>query len=96
MPACRRSEDRPGEFDLSLYELAQATDIRPLVIETVLTHLELAGIIRPLGSFYAGYQFRLLEPEATPLGETHARAADLSAKALALWQAGHEVDLDRV
>jgi ATP-dependent DNA helicase RecQ len=62
--ACRRSEHRPDEFDLSLYDLAQATDIRPLVIETVLTHLELGGIIRPLGSFYAGYQFRLLEPEA--------------------------------
>lgn len=61
---CRRSEQRPGEFDLSLYELAQATDIRPLVIETVLTHLELGGIIRPLGSFYAGYQFRLLQPES--------------------------------
>ena len=67
-PACRRSEQRQGEFDLSLYELAQATDIRPLVIETVLTHLELGGIIRPLGSFYAGYQFRLLEPEAALLG----------------------------
>jgi len=67
-PACRRSELRQGEFDLSLYELAQATDIRPLVIETVLTHLELGGIIRPLGSFYAGYQFRLLEPESALLG----------------------------
>jgi ATP-dependent DNA helicase RecQ len=66
--ACRRSEHRRGEFDLSLYDLAQATDIRPLVIETVLTHLELGGIIRPLGSFYAGYQFRLLEPESALLG----------------------------
>jgi ATP-dependent DNA helicase RecQ len=67
--ACRRSEHREGEFDLSLYELAQATDIRPLVIETVLTHLELGGVIRPLGSFYAGYQFRLLKPESAVLGE---------------------------
>jgi len=66
--ACRRSAQQPDEFDLSLYELAQATDIRPLVIETVLTHLELGGIIRPLGSFYANYQFRLLEPEAALLG----------------------------
>ena len=65
--AGRRSEHRPGEFDISLYELAQATDIRPLVIETVLTHLELGGVLRPLGSFYASYQFRLLEPEATVL-----------------------------
>jgi ATP-dependent DNA helicase RecQ len=63
--AGRRSEQRPDEFDISLYELAQSTDIRPLVIETVLTHLELAGVLRPLGSFYATYQFRLLEPEST-------------------------------
>ena len=51
------------EFDISMYELAQATDIRPLVIETVLTHLELDGILRPLGSFYATYQFRFVQPE---------------------------------
>jgi ATP-dependent DNA helicase RecQ len=60
---------QPGEFDISLYELAQSTDIRPLVIETVLTHLELAGVLRPLGSFYASYQFRLLEPESTVLAK---------------------------
>ena len=56
-----------GEWDISLYELAQATDIRPLVIETVITHLELAGVLRPLGSFYASYQWRLLKPEAAVL-----------------------------
>ena len=67
--ASRRSEQQPREFDISLYELAQATDIRPLVIETVLTHLELAGVLRPLGSFYATYQFRLLKPEPTVLAE---------------------------
>lgn len=50
------------EFDFSLYELSQATDIRPLVIETVLTNLELGGVLRPLGSFYASYQYRLLQP----------------------------------
>jgi ATP-dependent DNA helicase RecQ len=66
--ACRRSGERQDEFDLSLYDLAQTTDIRPLVIETVLTHLELQGIIRPLGSFYSGYQLRLLEPESALLG----------------------------
>ncbi len=54
---------RQGEqFDFSLYDLSQATDIRPLVIETVLTNLELDGVLRPLGSFYAGYQYRLLQP----------------------------------
>ncbi len=52
-----------GEFNLSMYDLAHATDIRPLVIETVITNLELDGILRPLGSFYASYQFRFLQPE---------------------------------
>jgi len=67
-----------GEFDISLYDLAQATDIRPLVIETVLTHLELAGVLRPLGSFYASYQFRLLKSEAAVLaGHTPDRQAFL-------------------
>jgi ATP-dependent DNA helicase RecQ len=55
------------EFDFSLYELSQATDIRPLVIETVLTNLELRGVVRPLGSFYSSYQFRFLQPEARVL-----------------------------
>jgi ATP-dependent DNA helicase RecQ len=51
------------EFDISMYDLSHATDIRPLVIETVITHLELDGILRPLGSFYASYQFRFIQPE---------------------------------
>ena len=72
-PAAATTKQRPGqpsgEFDISLYELSQSTDIRPLVIETVLTHLELAGVLRPLGSFYAGYQFRLLEPESAVLAK---------------------------
>ncbi|MBK8094219.1 MAG: RecQ family ATP-dependent DNA helicase [Verrucomicrobiaceae bacterium] len=51
------------EFDVSMYDLSHATDIRPLVIETVITNLELDGVLRPLGSFYASYQFRFLQPE---------------------------------
>ena len=55
------------EFDVSMYDLSHATDIRPLVIETVITNLELDGVLRPLGSFYASYQFRFLQPEARVL-----------------------------
>lgn len=51
------------EFDVSMYDLSHATDIRPLVIETVITNLELDGILRPLGSFYANYQYRFVQPE---------------------------------
>jgi ATP-dependent DNA helicase RecQ len=96
--ACRRSEQREGEFDFSLYELAQATDIRPLVIETVLTHLELGGIIRPLGSFYAGYQFRLLEPESTLLGRHTAERQAFLRKLLHCGKRGTKwitIDPDR-
>ncbi|SKB00928.1 ATP-dependent DNA helicase, RecQ-like [Prosthecobacter debontii] len=52
------------EFDLSLYEISGSTDIRPLVIETVLTHLELEGLLRPLGTFYSSYQYAFNQPEA--------------------------------
>lgn len=72
------SASADGEWDISLYELAQITDIRPLVIETVITHLELAGVLRPLGSFYASYQWRLLKPEGAVLeGHTPDRQAFL-------------------
>ncbi|MGF1656661.1 MAG: ATP-dependent DNA helicase RecQ [Verrucomicrobiales bacterium] len=47
------------EFDISLYELATATDIRPVALETALTHLELQGYLRPLGSFYQEYRVQL-------------------------------------
>jgi ATP-dependent DNA helicase RecQ len=77
-PRAAAAASKDGEFDVSLYDLAQATDIRPLVIETVLTHLELAGVLRPLGSFYASYQFRLLVSEAAVLaGHTPDRQAFL-------------------
>ena len=77
-PRAAAAASKDGEFDVSLYDLAQATDIRPLVIETVLTHLELAGVLRPLGSFYASYQFRLLASESAVLaGHTPDRQAFL-------------------
>lgn len=52
------------EFDISLYDLSSSTDIRPLVIETVLTNLELEGLVHPLGAFYARYQYAFVQPEA--------------------------------
>lgn len=52
-----------NEFDISVYDLSISTDIRPLVIETVLTHLELEGLLKPLGSMHAGYRFKLLHDE---------------------------------
>jgi len=44
-------------FDISVYELSNAHDIRPLVVKTLLTYLELAGIIESTGPFYSSYKF---------------------------------------
>ena len=46
------------EFDVSLYELAKDHDIRPLVVRTLLTYLELLGYIEGGTPFYSTYQFQ--------------------------------------
>ncbi len=53
---------RGETFSVSHYELSQSRDIRPAVVETALTYLELEGILLPQGPFYAGSQVRLLRP----------------------------------
>ncbi|MGC4014481.1 MAG: ATP-dependent DNA helicase RecQ [Luteolibacter sp.] len=47
-------------FDVSQYDLSSSCDIRPLVVSTVLTYLELEGVIEATGSFYSGYSVNLL------------------------------------
>jgi ATP-dependent DNA helicase RecQ len=51
-----------AEFAVSEYELSVRHDLRPLVLKTVLTYLELDGMLRQGTPFYAGYRLR-------PLGE---------------------------
>lgn len=66
------------EFSISQYDLSRATDIRPLVLETVLTYLELDGVVTPLGAFYNGCKFRFVHTEARVLaGHTPDRQAFL-------------------
>ncbi|MDB6119776.1 MAG: ATP-dependent helicase RecQ [Verrucomicrobiaceae bacterium] len=55
------------EFIISHYDLSRTTDIRPLVMETVLTYLELDGLIMPLGALYTGYQFCFRDTEVRVL-----------------------------
>ncbi|MCP5541596.1 MAG: RecQ family ATP-dependent DNA helicase [Akkermansiaceae bacterium] len=50
-------------FSVSRHDLSAAKDIRPLVVATALTYLELKGVIESTGPFYAGYQVRFLRPE---------------------------------
>jgi ATP-dependent DNA helicase RecQ len=49
-------------FDVSTYELSNRFDIRPLVIETLLTYLQLEGVIESVGAFYNEYKFQPITP----------------------------------
>jgi ATP-dependent DNA helicase RecQ len=47
-------------FDVSPYDLSTVCDIRPGVVSTVMTYLEIAGILEATGTFYATYRSKLL------------------------------------
>lgn len=54
---------RLGEsFDVSIYELATACDIRQTVIETMFTYLEMDGIWEVAGKSFDTYRVKLLRP----------------------------------
>jgi len=48
------------EFDVSVYDLSTINDIRPLVVTTLLTYLELEGVIQATRPFYASYSVKLV------------------------------------
>ena len=53
---------RGETFDISVHELSNTHDVRPLVIETMLTYLELDGLLESTGPFYNEYKFQALVP----------------------------------
>jgi len=59
-PSLRRLIDhllRQGEeFDISRYDLSRTTDIRQLVLETVIAHLEKERLLEPGGMFHSRFQ----------------------------------------
>jgi len=59
---------RLGEiFDVSPYDLSVSCDIRSMVVETVMTYLEIDGWIESAGSFKANHRLRLLRPRPAVL-----------------------------
>ena len=63
-------------FDVSLLELSNHNDIRPLVVGTLLTYLELEGIIAATAPFYREYAFTPLRPSAEILGKFEGERAE--------------------
>ena len=47
----------PDRFSISIRDLSLQYDIRPLVVNTLLTYLELEGLIASTGPFYTTYKF---------------------------------------
>ncbi|MDF1657171.1 MAG: RecQ family ATP-dependent DNA helicase [Verrucomicrobiales bacterium] len=47
-------------FSISRYDLSISRDIRPSVVSTALTYLELEKVIIPKGPFYGGYRVQLI------------------------------------
>jgi ATP-dependent DNA helicase RecQ len=70
------------EFDLSFYELAGEHDIRPLVVRTLITYLELDGYLQEGTPFYSTYQFRPLVSSAEILAKFEGERRDFLVRLL--------------
>ncbi|QJE96836.1 RecQ family ATP-dependent DNA helicase [Luteolibacter luteus] len=77
-----------NEFDLSTYELSSVNDIRPLVVGTLLTYLELEGIIEATRMFWSTYQVRPLRDMESMLAGYDARRKTFLRKIFAAAKEG--------
>jgi ATP-dependent DNA helicase RecQ len=68
--------DQRDEFDISIYDLAQRHDVRDLVVKTLLTYLELEGVLKSTSQFYTEFKFQPLRPSKEILARFDASRAD--------------------
>ena len=68
------------DFDVSIYDLSGAHDIRNTVVRTLLTYLELLGHIDAGTPFYAEYQFKPLVSSAEILRHFEGERKDVPAE----------------
>ena len=69
-------------FSCSVYELSGLFDMRPLVVKTLLTYLELEGVLQSTGPFYSSYSFKPLRPSAEILPRFDAERQEFLKKLL--------------
>ena len=88
-----------NEFNISVYELSNRFDIRPLVVSTFLTYLELLNIIESIAPYYDNYQFKTDQPLAEIASQFDPQRADFLTRLFAqvrmakIW---HHADLDSI
>lgn len=80
------------EFDVSVYDLSQRHDIRNLVVETVLTYLELDGVLRSTKPFYAEYRISWVRAQADALRKYYRSLTGVSLQNAGLWRFCSQVD----
>ena len=74
---------RDADFSVSLYELSRQHDIRPLVLRTLLTYLELEGYLESGTAIFSEYQFKPLMPSAEILAKFEGERRDFLKRLLA-------------
>lgn len=71
------------EVEIGLHAMGTRHDLRPLVLRTALTYLELAGAVRQLTPRYAGYEVRLERPLADIIGSLKGEPAQFLERVFA-------------
>ncbi|MDX1680255.1 MAG: ATP-dependent DNA helicase RecQ [Akkermansiaceae bacterium] len=87
------------DFDVSVYELSTVNDIRPLVVNTLLTYLELEEVIVATKPFYACMAVKLIRDFDKVLSGYDARRKDFLRRIFAAAKQGriwHTFELDEV
>ncbi|MFV0337161.1 MAG: ATP-dependent DNA helicase RecQ [Chthoniobacterales bacterium] len=68
------------KIDISRYELTRAFDIRPAVLDTLLTYLEKAKLLKPSGKAYSRYRLAFQHSEEAVLAGRNPRERRLLKK----------------
>ena len=71
---------QPEIFDLSVLEVSHHFDVRPLVLNTLLTYLELDGLLRTTAPFYTEYKVSFNEPRSAVLDHFDSERADFLSR----------------
>ena len=77
---------QPSEFFISQYQLSFECDIKKIVLQTMLTYLELDGYLEGTGSRFDSYEFKPLVPSAKILAAFEGDRADFVRGLLACSQ----------
>ncbi len=88
-----------SDFDVSVYELSTINDIRPLVVTTLLTYLELEEVIVATRPFYASYSVKLVRDFEQVLAGYDDQRKDFLRRTFAAAKEGRSwltFDLDEV